>query len=227
VARMFARIARRYDFLNTVMTGGAHHRWRHDAVKMARPVEGLALDVATGTGDFAFDLARSSSEAHVVGLDVVPEMLTLANLKALRRRMSQRVTWVHGDAQALPFADDMFQVITSGFALRNVSDLPRTLSEMCRVATPGGRVALLEITPVQGPRLFQAFFRSYFRHVTPRLGALLAGDREAYAYLPSSVEQFPPADALAELMRAAGFQDVSYKLRGMGTVAIHTGTKPS
>lgn len=184
------------------------------------------MDVATGTGDFAFDLARASEVSHVVGLDVVPEMLALADRKAGHRGLGSRVTWVHGDAQALPFPNDTFHVITSGFALRNVTDLPRTLGEMFRVAAPAGRVVLLEITPVRGPRAFRAFFRSYFRYVTPRLGAWLAGDREAYAYLPMSVEAFPRAEALAELMRDAGLQDVSYRLRGLGTVAIHVGSKP-
>ena len=222
---MFARIARRYDLLNTVMTAGAHHRWRRDAVKLARP-SGCALDVATGTGDFALDLARSPSITSVVGLDVVTEMLALAGEKAERRGLSGRISWVHGDAQALPFANDAFDVITSGFALRNVSDLPGALAEMCRVVKPSGRVALLEITPVRGPRAFRALFRAYFKRVTPRLGALLAGDSEAYAYLPSSVEEFPRAETLAGLMRDAGLTGVSYRLRGLGTVAIHVGAKP-
>lgn len=226
VAAMFARIARTYDLMNTIMTGGQHKRWRSLAARLASDgLEGPALDVATGTGDFAFALAKRPGIERVIGIDFVPEMVTAATRKAKRRNPHRPVEFFNGDALTLPFSDNSFTCVTSGFSLRNVIDLPRALAEMARVVRQGGRVVSLEITPLQRNGLFARLFRLYFHRLVPLVGGLLARDREAYTYLPRSVDLFPSADMLAELMEQAGLQRIYYRKVGMGTVAIHVGEK--
>ncbi|MDO8490795.1 MAG: ubiquinone/menaquinone biosynthesis methyltransferase [Dehalococcoidia bacterium] len=228
VAAMFSRISRKYDFMNTVMTAGMHSRWRRVAARAA--TEGLspgpALDVATGTGGLAFELARRAEVQEVVGLDFVPGMLALAQVLERRQGQRQRLHWVLGDALFLPFPDSAFACVTSGFAMRNVTDVGSAVSEMSRVVRPGGRVALLEMTPLARRRLGSRLLWAYFSHVVPALGQVLAGDREAYTYLPESVEQFLTAEQLGRLMEEAGLVSVRWQLLGMGLVALHVGEKP-
>ena len=226
VTRMFARISRRYDLMNTVMTAGRHYAWRGMATDMAiGELSGPALDVAAGTGDFAIDLARKASVSHVVGLDYTREMLSIAATKAERKGLSDRVDLVVGDAHDLPFPDDSFICVTVGFGVRNFVDLPQALGEMVRVVKPGGRVVILEIVRMEDRGLRGKLFPLYFRYVTPWLGVLLAGDREAYTYLPQSVQQFLSANELATMMEAAGLKNVSYRNLALGTTAIHVGEK--
>jgi demethylmenaquinone methyltransferase/2-methoxy-6-polyprenyl-1,4-benzoquinol methylase len=139
--------------------------------------------------------------------------------------VSDRVRWQLADALELPFPDGAFLCATSGFSLRNVDDVSRALREMARVLVPGGRVAVLELTPLRS-RLFGPIFRAYFRGLVPLVGGLVAGDRAAYTYLPDSVRAFPTADELADLMRQAGLVEVRYRLLALGTVALHLGVKP-
>jgi demethylmenaquinone methyltransferase/2-methoxy-6-polyprenyl-1,4-benzoquinol methylase len=231
VRAMFGRIARRYDLMNTLMTGGRHHAWRRLAVRQAclsgrqaQPAGGRALDVCCGTGDFALELARQGASV-VVGVDFSREMLALAARKAQMAGLGSRVQWQLADALELPFPDGAFLCATSGFSLRNVDDVGRALREMARVVAPGGRVAVLELTPVRS-RLFGPVFRAYFRGLVPLVGGLVVGDRAAYTYLPDSVRAFPIADELADLMRQAGLVEVQYRLLALGTVALHVGVKP-
>lgn len=223
---MFARISRRYDLLNTVMTGGRHYAWRRTATDMAvGGLTGVALDVATGTGDFALALARHPSVSKVIGLDFTREMLSLAERKAQQKGLAQRLDLVVSDAHALPFPDDQFICATVGFGVRNFIDVPRALQEMARVVRPGGRVVVLEIVRVEGRGPLSWLFPLYFRYVTPWLGALLAGEREAYAYLPESVEEFLSARELASMMQQVGLSNVTFRKMALGTVAIHVGEK--
>ncbi len=226
VARMFARISRRYDLLNTVMSGGRHHAWRRMAAETAiGRLSGPALDVATGTGDLAFDLTRNPSVSDVVGLDFTDEMLSMARRKARRRDLEGRVSFVSGDAHELPFADGRFICATVGFGVRNFIDMPLALSEMARVVRPGGRVVVVEIVPMEGRGPLRWLFPLVFRYVTPWVGALLAGNREAYTYLPESVQVFHNAAGLAALMEQAGLVNVAYRKLALGAVAIHVGEK--
>ena len=223
---MFARISRRYDLLNTVMTAGRHYAWRRTAVKMvATGTSGPALDVASGTGDFAFDLARSPSVTGVVGLDSTPAMLSVARRKARRNRLSRRLDLLVGDAHSLPFPDDHFICVTVGFGIRNFVDVPGALREMRRVVRPGGRIAILEIVRIEGKGPWSRVFPLYFRYVTPWLGALLAGSREAYTYLPESVGEFLSATELTSLMEEAGLNVLTVRKMALGSVAIHIGEK--
>jgi len=215
---MFDRIARVYDLMNSVMTAGMHHRWRERAADLARVGPGqAALDVATGTGDLAVELARRGAE--VTGSDFAPAMLEIARRKAPGLRFEE------DDALNLEHSDDSFDAVTVGFGARNFADLDRGLSEMARVAKPGGRVVVLEITTPTKPPL-SLFFRAWFDRVVPMLGRL-AGDPDAYTYLPSSVRRFPPPEELAARMAAAGLTDVRWILTAGGIIAIHAGTKPT
>lgn len=186
---------------------------------------GQALDVATGTGDFTFDLLGHSQVSNVVGLDFTRAMLPLAIEKARERRTGDRVEFVAGDAHALPFSDDTFICATVGFGVRNFIDVPLALREMRRVVRPGGRVVILEIVRQDGINPVGKLFPLYFRRVTPWMGALFAGDREAYTYLPESVQGFLSADELAAMMREAGLVNVRHRRLALGTVAIHVGEK--
>jgi demethylmenaquinone methyltransferase/2-methoxy-6-polyprenyl-1,4-benzoquinol methylase len=216
VRAMFDRIAGVYDRMNSVMTAGMHHAWRERAVDLAQVGRGSrALDVATGTGDLAIALSRRGAE--VVGQDFSDGMLALARKKAPRLRFEQ------GDALALPYADGEFDAVTVGFGARNFADLPRGLAEMARVTRPGGRVVVLEITTPQRPPL-SWFFRLWFDRVVPALGRV-AGDPDAYNYLPSSVRRFPGPQALAGELAAAGLEDVRWVLTAGGIIALHAGTR--
>ena len=228
VAGMFARISRRYDLLNTVMTGGRHYAWRRLAADMAIGGEiGPALDVATGTGDFAFDLARCSQVTQVAGLDFSPEMLAVAARKTGWKGLAGSIDYLVGEAHALPFPDNHFICATAGFGIRNYIDVPLALREMARVVRPSGRVVVLEIVRLDGRGPMTRFLTLYFRYVTPLLGAVLAGDRAAYTYLPESVTAFSSADELASMMEDAGLHNVAVRRLALGTVAIIVGEKRS
>jgi demethylmenaquinone methyltransferase/2-methoxy-6-polyprenyl-1,4-benzoquinol methylase len=219
VQAMFDRIARVYDRMNSVMTVGMHHRWRERAADMAELRSGdRALDVATGTGDLAVELERRTGPGGVVGMDFAEAMLKIA------RRKAPGITFDQGNALELSYADDSFDAATVGFGARNFSDLPRGLAEMARVVRPGGRVVVLEITTPERPPL-SWFFRLWFDSVVPGLGKL-AGDSDAYEYLPSSVRRFPGPRDLGTEMVGAGLTDVRWVLTAGGIIAIHSGTVP-
>lgn len=226
VARMFDQISGHYDLLNNVMSGGMHHSWRKQATKLAvEGDEGEALDIATGTGDFAFSLAQRPEISRVTGLDFAPQMLPLARNKARDRGLSEVTNWLLGDALFLPFPDNHFKCVTVGFGLRNFSDVITALSEMTRVIRPGGRIVILDILPHSKSSLLRRLFKLYFRGVVPLMGALLARNRSAYTYLPESVESFLTAQDLVAAMEEVGLQNVRYKTMSLGTVAIHIGEK--
>ncbi len=221
---MFARIARRYDLLNTVMSAGRHHAWRRMAVREAvGSAPGPALDVATGTCDLALELSRAGSVSSVVGLDRTLEMLSVGRRKALERGTS--VSLVAGDAHDLPFSDNRFVCATVGFGVRNYADLDRAMREMVRVVAPGGRVVVLEIVKGRSRLGWGKLFPLLFRYVTPWLGMVLARDREAYTYLPESVRAFHSADELALVMERSGLRRVETRSLALGAVAIVSGTK--
>ena len=214
VRAMFDRVAGVYDLLNSVMTAGLHHRWRARAVDLAAVGSGSrVLDVATGTGDLAIELARRGCE--VVGSDFSEEMLVHARAKAPQLRFEQ------GNALALPYGDDEFDAATVGFGARNFSDLDRGLSEMARVVRPGGRVVILEITTPTRPPL-STFYRVWFDRVVPALGRL-TGQSQAYSYLPASVRRFPGPAELAATMERAGLERIRWILTAGGIIALHVG----
>ena len=221
---MFDRIAGRYDVMNSLMSAGLHHRWRRLAADIAQVDRGnVALDACCGTGDFAIELKRRvGPSGRVVGLDFSEAMLEQARAKS--RRVGISVEYIQGNALELPFEDRTFDVVTVGFGVRNLVDLRAGLAELARVLRLGGRLVVLEITtPNRAPLSW--FYAVWFDRLVPLLGTL-AGHRDAYAYLPSSVRGFPPAPELAGLMEEVGLEDVSYRLLAGGIVAIHCGTIP-
>jgi demethylmenaquinone methyltransferase/2-methoxy-6-polyprenyl-1,4-benzoquinol methylase len=216
---MFERIAGVYDVMNNVMSAGLHHRWRSRAADLARLSAGdRALDVATGTGDLAIELAaRVGADGEVVGSDFADAMLERARAKA-----AGQVRFEWGDALQLPYPDGYFDAATVGFGARNFADLRGGLSEMVRVVRPGGRVVVLEITtPTKAP--LSLFYRLWFERLVPAAGKL-AGFADAYAYLPHSVRGFLSPGALAAEMQAAGLTEISYLLTAGSIIAIHAGT---
>ena len=224
VRAMFDRIAGLYDVMNSVMTAGMHHRWRARAADLAAVNPGdRALDVATGTGDLALELARRvGPSGEVVGSDFSEGMLECARAKSADGGVQASLRFEWGDAQALPYEDACFAAATVGFGARNFADLEVGLSEMARVVRPGGRVVVLEITQPQRPPL-STFFALWFDRVVPLVGRIT--DEQAYSYLPSSVKRFPEPPALAAAMERAGLEQLRWVLTAGGIIALHVGVR--
>jgi len=225
VADLFSRISGRYDLMNDLMTLGMHRRWKRQTAALAvQGLSGPAIDVSTGTGDLALELARRPDIEHAVGLDLLPKMVSLAESKAESRGLSATVTMMIGDALSLPFANGSFACATAGFSLRNMPDVKQALSEMVRVVRPGGRVVILELSPMEHG-LRSTLFRPIFHSLIPMIGRLVAGDGTAYSYLPRSVDHFLEAERLADMLSRLGLAEVYYRRLGFGTVALHWGIK--
>jgi demethylmenaquinone methyltransferase/2-methoxy-6-polyprenyl-1,4-benzoquinol methylase len=219
---MFSRIAGRYDLMNRLMTLGQDRRWRRHVIQESQlPAGGWLLDIATGTGDIALEALRQRPQGRAIGGDFTIEMMQAG--AADPRRAAIR--WVAADTLALPFPDDTFDAVTSGFLMRNVIDVAGACREQMRVTRPGGRIVILESSPPK-KNLLRPFIGIHLNLVIPALGKLVAGDAEAYRYLPDSTQQFQEPESLAQLMREAGLRHVTYRLYMFGTVAIHAGQKP-
>ena len=221
---MFGRIARRYDLMNTLMTGGLDDAWRRHAVRAAHPPrDGRALDVGTGTAKLALALARAMPAGRVVGVDVAEPMLRQVRRTARRDPAIGRLQLALADALALPFPDGAFDCATTAFMIRNVADVGGAFAELRRVVRPGGRIVCLELTQPRAP-LWGTVFDLYFARVVPLVGNLVAGDAGAYAYLPESVAAFLRPDLLASEMANAGLRGVRWRRLGFGAVTLHIGT---
>lgn len=223
VRAMFGRIAQRYDLMNRLVSLGRDRAWRRYAVTAAalRP-DSRVLDMATGTGDLAFEALRQHPGLQVVGVDLTPEMIRVARRKAAAA--GNDLALVVGDAMRLPFADATFDGVLTGFALRNVVDIPTAFVEMARVTGRGGRVSCLEIAKPRSAS-FRRLFSFYFYRIVPLIGALVAGQRMAYTYLPHSLTAFPSPEEIAEVMKTTGWDDVTYRRLTLGTSAVHSGTR--
>lgn len=218
---MFTDIAPRYDLMNRLMTLGRDQVWRRTVVRLCNlPRGGRLLDVATGTGDIGYEALKQDVATRVVGMDLTREMMVRGRGKVA----GLSFPFAEGDALALPFGDDVFDAATSGFMMRNVTDIRRAFQEQARVVRPGGRVICLEITLPNTP-VFGALFRFYFFTIVPFVGGIITGQRSAYTYLPHSALKFPRPAGLASIMASAGLRDVRYRLAMFGTVAVHWGTK--
>lgn len=220
VNRMFAEIAPRYDLMNRLMTAGQDVGWRQEVVHYCElPAHGRVLDVGTGTGDIAYEAARQHPAVDVVGCDFTLQMMAYGQGKA----PAAHVSFVQGNGLCLPFPDDFFDAVTSGFFLRNVTDIDAALREQVRVTKPGGRIVCLETMPptqaVLGPLVRLHMFK-----IIPLLGSLISPSGNAYQYLPASTVDFPPPRELARRMERAGLRNVFFVERMLGTVAIHVGT---
>ncbi len=230
VQRMFARIAPRYDMANSAMTCGLDRRWRQHVVEtVAPPVGGAVLDVGTGTGDFLPLLAAWVPGGVAVGVDFCPPMMQqgwakLEHPPPHAAHLPAVVAFAGGDALHLPFADGTFDAITTGFMLRNVTDIAAAFREMWRVSKHGATLACLEVARPRNP-LLRFGHRLYFHTIVPLIGGIISGSYRSYVYLPQSAQVFPTPDELAQIIRAAGWQSVHYRLPGLGAVAIHRAIK--
>lgn len=229
VRQMFGEIAGRYDLMNHLLSLNIDRYWRWRTVRSVPPVkDGKLLDLCTGTGDLALAYHRAAEgRAQIVGADFCHEMLAIGRQKGERQSETQSLSFVEADAQHLPFDGDQFQVVSVAFGLRNVADTDAGLREMVRVCAPGGQVAVLEFS---SPRWqpFKAIYGWYFRNVLPKIGQLLARNKQsAYEYLPASVGEFPQGEALADRMRAAGLTEVWFRGLTLGVATLYVGSKPA
>jgi demethylmenaquinone methyltransferase/2-methoxy-6-polyprenyl-1,4-benzoquinol methylase len=221
VRSMFARIARRYDLLNRLLSGGVDQRWRRATVREAGALEGrVALDLCCGTGDLSVLLAAAG--ARVVGVDFTPEMLRLA---APKRAPGAGGLFVQGDALAVPVASASVDVVTIAFGLRNLADRARGLAEMARVLRPGGKALVLEFSLPSGA-LVGRLYRAYFTRALPALGRVVSGDSEAYSYLPRTVLGWPSPEDLSRELGAAGLVECGFRRLWRGIACLHWGRRP-
>jgi demethylmenaquinone methyltransferase / 2-methoxy-6-polyprenyl-1,4-benzoquinol methylase len=222
VGEVFRSVASRYDLMNDAMSGGMHRLWKDRFVRRVKPRAGEAiLDMAGGTGDIAFRLARSGAAVTVA--DINPEMLRVGIERAAKRGIDSLI-WTEQNAERLSFADARFDAYTIAFGIRNVTDIPAALAEAHRVLKRGGRFFCLEFSTTQWPG-FGAVYDSYSHHVVPKIGARLAGDADSYRYLIESIRRFPDMDAFNQMIGEAGFIQRKVEPILGGLVAMHSGWK--
>ncbi len=222
---VFTRVANKYDIMNDVMSVGIHRLWKDAMMDWLAPRPGQKLlDVAGGTGDIAFRFLKRAPGAEATVLDMTEQMLIEGQKRAEAENMADRLTWVVGDAMALPFADNSFDVYTISFGIRNVTRIPDALAEAYRVLKPGGRLMVLEFSQLPNPAMQWAYDRYSF-NVIPVMGQIVANDRDSYQYLVESIRKFPDQEAFAALIRQAGFEQVKYRNLTMGVAALHSGWK--
>ena len=223
VQGMFGRVAERYNLMNRLMTLGQDQRWRRFVVGKANvPLNGSALDLATGTGDIAFETLKVQPSAKIVGADFSLPMMFVGQ----RASLGRDIQWCAADAMNLPFSDDSFDAVMSGYLVRNVIDIKRTLSEQLRVLKPGGRIVILDTSPPPH-NILRPFILAYLKFGIPILGRIIGGKQtaDAYKYLPESTQSFKTPQELAALMREAGVQNVEFRTFMFGTMAVHWGHK--
>ena len=222
---VFSRVASKYDIMNDLMSVGIHRLWKDAMMDWLAPRPGQRLlDVAGGTGDVAFRFLKRAPGASAVVCDMTEPMLIEGRKRADAESMADRLDWVVGDAMALPFPDNSFDVYTISFGIRNVTRIPDALSEAYRVLRPGGRLVVLEFNRIPNDMLQWAYDRYSF-NIIPVMGQIVAGDRDSYQYLVESIRKFPDQETFATMIRTAGFANVKYRNLSMGIAALHSGWK--
>ena len=222
---VFTRVASKYDIMNDLMSGGVHRLWKDAMMDWLAPRPGQRLlDVAGGTGDVAFRFLNRAPGARAVVCDMTESMLVAGRQRAEADSMADRLDWVVGDAMALPFEANSFDVYTISFGIRNVTRIADALSEAFRLLRPGGRLMVLEFSQIPND-LMQKAYDLYSFNVIPLMGQIVAGDRDSYQYLVESIRKFPDQETFASMIRQAGFEQVRYRNQTMGIAALHSGWK--
>lgn len=225
VRGVFGSVASKYDVMNDAMSFGIHRIWKDAMMDWLAPRAGQRLlDVAGGTGDIAFRFLKRAGRGHATVLDLTEAMLVEGRRRAEAEALSGSLDWVVGDAMALPFADNSFDVYTISFGIRNVTRPEAALAEAFRVLRPGGRLMVLEFSRIPND-LMQKVYDLYSFNVIPRLGQAIARDRDSYQYLVESIRRFPDQDTFLEMVRAAGFGNAKYRNLSMGIACLHSGWK--
>ncbi len=222
---VFSNVASKYDVMNDVMSMGIHRVWKDAMMDWLAPRDGQKLlDVAGGTGDVSFRFLARAPEAHATVLDMTESMLIEGQKRAEAGQMAEKLDWIVGDAMALPFEDNSFDVYTISFGIRNVTRIPDALSEAYRVLKPGGRIMVLEFSQLPNDGL-QKLYDLYSFNVIPKMGKVIANDADSYQYLVESIRKFPDQEIFASMIREAGFDMVKYRNLSMGIAALHSGWK--
>jgi len=222
---VFTNVASKYDVMNDAMSLGIHRIWKDAMMDWLAPRDGQRLlDVAGGTGDIAFRFLNRAPNAQVTVLDMTESMLIEGRKRAEATTLADHLDWVVGDAMALPFPDNSFDVYTISFGIRNVTRVQDAINEAHRVLRPGGRFMVLEFSTIPHPGLQWAYDRYSF-NIIPPLGQMIANDRDSYQYLVESIRKFPKQDEFASMIRAGGFEQVSYRNLSLGIAALHSGWK--
>lgn len=222
---VFSNVASRYDVMNDVMSAGIHRVWKDAMMDWLAPRAGQdLLDVAGGTGDIAFRFLKRAPSATATVLDMTQSMLIEGQKRAEAAHMADSLNWIVGDAMALPFENNRFDVYTISFGIRNVTRVQDALNEAFRVLKPGGRLMVLEFSQLPNTGL-QKLYDLYSFNVIPRMGQMIANDRDSYQYLVESIRKFPDQETFAGMIRTAGFEQVSYRNLSFGIAALHSGWK--
>ncbi len=225
VKGVFSNVASKYDVMNDVMSVGVHRLWKDAMMDWLAPRAGQKLlDVAGGTGDIAFRFLQRAPDANAVVLDMTEGMLAEGRKRAEAEKLAGKLDWVVGDAMALPFAENTFDVYTISFGIRNVTRIEDALAEAFKVLKPGGRLMVLEFSQLPNPAMQKAY-DLYSFNIIPQMGKLIAQDRDSYQYLVESIRRFPNQDKFATLIRSAGFDNVKFRNLSMGIAALHSGWK--
>ena len=225
VQGVFGSVASRYDIMNDVMSGGIHRVWKDAMMDWLAPRSGQKLlDVAGGTGDIAYRFLKRAGQGHATVLDLTEEMLVEGRKRAEASQMVDQLDWSVGDAMALPFPDNSFDVYTISFGIRNVTRPQDALNEAFRVLRPGGRLMVLEFSQIPNPAMQWAYDRYSFNFI-PLMGQLIANDRDSYQYLVESIRKFPDQDMFLNMVRSAGFENAKYRNLTAGVACLHSGWK--
>ncbi len=227
VAGMFDNISAKYDFLNHFLSLNIDKIWRRKAIKLLKPDKPIyILDVATGTGDFAFDQAKILNPEKIIGVDISKGMLEVGRQKYTKKNISTKIEFLYGDSENIEFPDMQFDAVTCAFGVRNFENLDKGLSEMYRVLKPNGKMVILEFSkPEKFP--IKQIYNIYFNYILPKIGRIFSKDMSAYTYLPKSVEKFPYGDKFIDKLNQTGFQKNNYIKLGFGISSIYFAEKPS
>ncbi|EAQ24213.1 bifunctional demethylmenaquinone methyltransferase/2-methoxy-6-polyprenyl-1,4-benzoquinol methylase UbiE [Roseovarius sp. 217] len=225
VRGVFGSVASKYDVMNDAMSLGIHRVWKDAMMDWLAPRSGQRLlDVAGGTGDISFRFLKRAGQAHATVLDLTEPMLIEGRKRAEAEQMAESLDWVVGDAMALPFENNSFDVYTISFGIRNVTRPQEALNEAFRVLKPGGRLMVLEFSQIPN-ELMQKVYDLYSFNIIPRLGQMIADDRDSYQYLVESIRQFPDQETFLQMVRAAGFENAKYRNLSLGIACLHSGWK--